>query len=79
MRDYLRTWNAMRLIRQALGIGIIIQGFIMKDWSFVVIGSIFSLMSIFNVGCCATGSCSTPTLRNKNINKTEDISYEEVH
>lgn len=66
----------MRVIRLALGIIIIMHGFQTKEWLFVVLGGLFSLMPLLNVGCCGTSGCNTP-LRKRN-EKTEDITYEEI-
>jgi hypothetical protein len=43
---------------------------------FVVLGGIFSLMPLLNIGCCGVSGCNTP-IRKSNGN-TEDITYEEI-
>jgi len=79
MKNYLSNWDVMRFIRLALGVAIMIQGFIMKDWSFVVIGAAFSLMPIFNIGCCANSCKQTSTRSNPSPSKTiEETTYEEI-
>lgn len=59
MRNVLKNWDAMRLLRLALGVFIIVQGVMDKQWMFVFMGGLFTLMPIFNVGCCSAGSCNT--------------------
>lgn len=59
MKNYLEGWNVMRLLRLILGIIIIVQGIQGSDWSFILLGSLFSLMPIFNVGCCGASGCNT--------------------
>ena len=76
MKEYLRNWNVMRVLRLALGIFIIVQGIIEKEWLFVGLGSLFSLMPLLNIGCCGVSGCNTPV--RKSNKKLEDISYEEV-
>ena len=76
MKNYLKNWNAMRIIRLALGIFIIIQGVQTNEWLFIAMGGIFTLMPLLNIGCCGTSGCKT-TLSNKN-QTVKDISYEEV-
>lgn len=75
MKDYLRNWNVMRLVRLGLGIAVIIQGFQASEWMFVGLGALFSLMPILNVGCSG-GNCSVPN--RKYINRDDDVVYEEV-
>ncbi len=79
MKDYLKTWNVMRLIRLVMGVAILAQGIIMRDWSFMIIGSVLSLMPLLNLGCCSAGSCNTPTFRNTKMKESKNIKYEEVH
>ena len=76
MKNYLEGWNVMRLLRLILGIIIIVQGIQGNDWSFILLGSLFSLMPIFNVGCCGASGCNTSYVNtNKNI---KEVTYEEV-
>ena len=72
----LANWNFMRLLRLGLGIAIIVQAIIVKDWTMGILGALFTSMPLFNVGCCATGGCATPV--KKDIDNTKDITYEEV-
>lgn len=66
----------MRLLRLAMGIFAIVQGFVEQNWILVALGSLFSVMPLMNIGCCGVSGCSTSVpKRNK---KTEDILYEEV-
>lgn len=50
-----------------------------RDWSFMMIGSVLSLMPLLNLGCCSAGSCNTPTFRNTKMKESKNIKYEEVH
>lgn len=56
----LSGWHFMRVLRLALGIFIVVQGIQSSDWLFVVIGGLFSLMPLFNIGCCSSAGCSIP-------------------
>lgn len=69
-------WNFMRVLRLAIGIAILVQALMAKDAIFGIAGLLFTSMAIFNVGCCGTGSCSTPTKKNTQTKK--DINYEDV-
>lgn len=76
MKNFLSNWNFMRVLRLALGIYIIVQGFVDNQWLFVALGGLFSLMPLLNIGCCSASGCNTPV--RKSNKKLEDISYEEV-
>jgi len=76
MKEYLKNWDFMRVLRLALGIFIIGQGIVAKDWTFIALGGLFSLMPLLNVGCCGASGCNTPI--RKNNGNIEDVSYEEV-
>lgn len=77
MKNYLSNWNFMRIIRLVLGIVIIVQGIQAQQWILVALGGLFTLMPLFNIGCCGTAGCSTTYSSRKNTT-TEDITYEEV-
>ncbi|MFV0141092.1 hypothetical protein [Empedobacter falsenii] len=77
MKNYLSNWNFMRIIRLVLGIVIIVQGIQAQQWMLVVLGGLFTLMPLFNIGCCSTTGCDTTYRARKTIEK-EDITYEEV-
>jgi len=76
MKNYLKTWDFMRVIRLAIGIFIIVQSVITKDWLFVGAGVLFSLMPILNIGCCGASGCNTPV--RKSNGKNEEVNYEEI-
>lgn len=76
MRNYLKHWGFMRVLRLALGIFIVGQGIAANDWTFIVLGGLFSLMPLLNIGCCGPAGCYTPI--NKKINPNEQIKYEEI-
>ena len=76
MKNYLRNCDLMRVLRLALGIFIIVQGVQAKEWLFVALGGLFSLMPLVNIGCCRASGCNTPV--SKSSKKIEDITYEEI-
>ena len=77
IQKFLSGWNFMRLLRLALGIAIIVQGAMVKDWLFIALGALFSLMPIFNIGCCGVSSCNT-NYQNNNTKTVDEISFEEI-
>ena len=66
----------MRAIRFFLGLFVIIQGIQTKEWLFLVLGALFALMSILNIGCCGSSTCNIPN--SKKSKNAEDINYDEV-
>lgn len=70
------NWNFMRFLRLALGIAIIVQSVIAKDWTLGIVGAVFTLMPVFNIGCCGAGGCATT--RPITYETTKDVTYEEV-
>lgn len=77
MKNYLSNWNFMRIIRLVLGIVIIVQGFHAQQWMLAALGGLFTLMPLFNIGCCGATGCNT-TYSTSKAKNTEDITYEEV-
>ncbi|MGC4232277.1 MAG: hypothetical protein QM594_04795 [Niabella sp.] len=77
MSNFFRGWDVIRIIRLLLGIAIIAQSVRSGHWGLMIAGILFSLMPIFNIGCCAGGNCSAPV---RSVRQTEnsDISYEEI-
>lgn len=73
----LSNWNFMRLVRLGLGVFILVQAVMARDWSMGLLGSLFTIMPVFNIGCCGAGGCAT-TPPKKTSETTKDISYEEV-
>ena len=66
----------MRFIRLVLGIVIIVQSLIIKDWAIGLLGILFTAMPLFNIGCCGSNTCYTPT---KKVSESpKEITYEEV-
>ena len=76
MRAILQGWNFMRIIRLVLGVVILVQGIITKDFLTAVLGILFAGMAIANAGCCGTNGCAVNTTRP--IKSKANIEYEEV-
>lgn len=68
-------WNLFRIFRLGLGLLMVGQGIYIRDVFFILAGALFSLMALFNSGCCAMGSCEAPVSKK---NDKQDISYEEI-
>jgi hypothetical protein len=66
----------MRFVRLSLGIAIVVQSVMAKDWAMGILGIFFTSLPVLNIGCCSTGGCATTGNVNKVGNK--EITYEEV-
>ncbi len=66
----------MRVLRAALGIYILVQGIQGGVWLYILLGGVFALNALLNVGCCATGNCSVSP--SQKTNSLEDVKFEEI-
>ncbi len=78
IKTYISQWSAMRTIRLILGAVLIAQGIYTHDYAIALLGGLFTLMPLLNVGCCSANTCN-PNLKktNTNINQ-EEVIFEEV-
>ncbi|MES2373860.1 MAG: hypothetical protein V4557_14875 [Bacteroidota bacterium] len=72
----LGNWNFVRFLRLVLGIAVVIQGIISKEWLLGILGILFTSMPIFNIGCCSGNNCTVPANKKTQIKK--DFIHEEV-
>lgn len=77
MKTLLYGWNFMRIFRILISALFVWQGITTGDRFVVFVGALFGLMALFNLGCCAAGSC---TIRNSVSQpaKTKEVEYEEL-
>lgn len=66
----------MRILRLLMGVAIIVEGVISREWMIVFAGVMFSLIPVLNIGCCSTSGCYAPI--QKDNNKNEEVTFEEV-
>ena len=76
MNLLLKNWTFFRVLRLAMGIVVIVQAIIIKDILFGIAGIIFTMMALFNQGCCAVNRTCSTSIKNDKIEK--EIEYEEV-
>ena len=77
MQRILSNWSFMRFVRLVLGIAIIAQAVIARNWTMGILGALFTSMPVLNIGCCGLGGCASPLFK-RNIKNTKDVTYEEV-
>lgn len=75
MKAYLRGWNFMRIFRFAVGIFIIVQGYMMYEWLLMGVGAFFTLLPIFNVSCGSSTCSPAPRRTSKTV---DQIEFEEI-
>ncbi len=76
MKHILNGWHFARWIRLFIGLYILIQGIMDSQWWFAALGLLFTLMPVFNVGCCG-GSCAT-SASSQSMDNRVGVIYEEV-
>lgn len=68
MKNLLRGWNPMRVLRLAVGIMAIGQAISLKEWLPAIAGIFLLYTAIANVGCCCgSGGCAVPPRRDDDI------------
>ncbi len=77
---FLRGWNFQRGLRLVIGIVIVVQSILVKEWLMAGLGGLFTLMPIFNVGCCGgSACCEMPSEKTQKFEtQNNDITYEEI-
>lgn len=77
----LSNWSIIRVLYLVMGILIITQTAMSREWIGVAIGSYFAAMGLFSFGCasgnCTGGSCSTDAKKNSQ-NSIQDVKLEEI-
>lgn len=80
MKEYIKKWNFMRVLRLVLGVIIVIQGMQHGEWLFVVLGAMFSILALLNMSTCGVNNACAP--RSKKFNaedySQDAIEYEEI-
>ena len=73
-------WNFLRWLRFSIGIFILIEGIISGIGMFILLGVIFTLMPLLNIGCCSTSACGTNQSKfNDDENGDFKVVYEEIN
>lgn len=77
MKTLLQGWHFARILRLILGVIIIVQGVILHETAYALMGGLLSLMAVVNVGCCGPAGCSVPT-KSKSQSTSQPIEFEEM-
>jgi hypothetical protein len=77
----LQNWSFSRLLRAAAAIWAFTEASRTGDTLFWMIGGLFALQAVFNLGCCGASGCAIqPPARNVDTNApaTREVTFEEV-
>ncbi|MFM6946988.1 MAG: hypothetical protein ACKOWW_07595 [Flavobacteriales bacterium] len=70
----------LRLLRYGIGAYLLIGGLLQMDVVVILMGSVITLMAIFNVGCFG-GQCAAPNSSQKDSahgQEIEEVMFEEI-
>ena len=71
-------WTALKFVRVGLGSLILYSSIESGQVAGIIIGGLFTIISLFTDGvCCAAGSCTTAVKKN-NSSSPSTIEYEEL-
>lgn len=76
----LTGWNIRRVIYAVMGLAIVVQSILQKEWMGLPLGGILIAMSLFAVGCaagsCYMDNCNVPN--NTTTEKEKNVVIEEI-
>lgn len=75
MNNYLKQWDASRIIRLVAGIGFAVYAFTEHEYLFLIIAGMFLLQAIFNISCCGAGCSTTEKQKTKRVYEGEIKAY----
>lgn len=78
----LTGWTFTRMLYTFIGVMVIVQGFMEKQYWGMAFGVYFASMGIFNFGCaagvCYGGNCQTQEPLVNKTTKTDEVAFEEI-
>jgi hypothetical protein len=78
METILSNWNFMRTLRLAVGVWGVYVSITDAQPLFGILGGMFMLQSLLNVGCCGSNGCKIPQNKNQPTTNIKETEYEEV-
>lgn len=75
--NLLNNWHAIRIIRLALSVIIIVQAVQIHDALFGFMGTFFLYQALSNTGCCGVNGCA-PASRHMPTETEEEIEFSEI-
>lgn len=68
----------MRLLRAGIAIWAFAEVWRTGEMMLLMLGGIFALQAIFDIGCCGAAGCATPRSFEQTPKQGEEIVFEEV-
>lgn len=78
MSTVLSNWNFMRMLRLGIGLWFVYSAVADHQPLLGVMGGLFALQAVMNIGCCGSAGCAAPNTRQHPSNIVEETHYEEV-
>ncbi|AXE17688.1 hypothetical protein DR864_08030 [Runella rosea] len=78
MTAVLKNWDFMRILRMGMSLWLIYSAFVDHQPLLGLLGGLFALQAVMNVGCCGSGGCAAPNTRQSAPKTIEETQYEEV-
>ena len=75
MHNFLKNWNAIRIMRLLIGLGMAVYSVIQRDFIFIPFAVFFLAQAVFNVSCCGAGGCGT---QNEAATQTKQVYQNEI-
>ncbi|MCA0237505.1 MAG: hypothetical protein LCH81_14095 [Bacteroidetes bacterium] len=79
MTTLFSNWHFMRIFRAAIAVWSVFEFNRTHDALILMLGGIFALQAIFDIGCCGAAGCAVPQQRTMQQEKvSQEIDFEEV-
>jgi hypothetical protein len=74
MKTLLTGWHIMRIIRLVLGLAVLTQGVVIKDFTIIIPGLLLAVLvlAMANTGCGSSNGCSIHPASVRKTNRKED-------
>lgn len=82
MATILKNWHFMRLVRAGFAVWIFREVWVTGEWVMLILGVIFAMQAIFDIGCCGAAGCAVPrsdAYKNQSEGSSgQEVIYEEI-
>jgi len=75
MRNLLRNWDAVRIIRLLIGLAIGVYSVVAGEYVFLILAGLLIVQALMNVSCCAGGSCAPAQRREEEVYRGQIKKY----
>lgn len=80
MKGFWANWNIFRILKLFIGIALIVEGFKTQGYVLILLGGVFALTTVLNMGCGTSCSPSRACISSKagTEKSMDEITYEEI-